>query len=413
MDIGTIGFVGLNHLGIVSAITTAFKGHSVWGYDSNESLINDLQNKRFPFYEPDLENLYEEVKYSIDWTIYPEILKECKLIFITIDTPTNEQNESNYDLIFSYLDLITNHISHETVIVISSQVYPGFTRSLLGQYHNPIFYQPEFLVVGNAMELSCNPIQVTVGCEDKNEPLPVVYKEYLSNFETYETQMIRKVSYESAEMAKIATNIYLAAQVSTTNVLAEVCEKVKSDWREVKSIIENDSRIGSYINPGLGISGGHLERDMYTIEKLSEHIEFDLLYRKDWVNNLIHLYGQNLTVAIWGLTYKPNTNSMKNSQALHTLGYLKTLTGIKIKTYDPYNIVTWQPCHSCNSPEEASHNADILCILTADKQYSELSLENLTEHMKGGIIIDPYGMLNHEECIEMGFKHFQLGVPNE
>ena len=77
----------------------------------------------------------------------------------------------------------------------------------------------------------------------------------------------------------------------------------------------------------------------------------------------------------------------------------------------PYNIVTWQACASCDSPEDAAHNADILCILTADQQYSKLSLENLKQHMKGNIIIDPYGMLNHEECIKIGFKHFQLGVP--
>ena len=413
----TIGIVGLDHLGIVSAITTAHKGYPIIAYDVDAKLISKLQQGIFPCYEPDLENLYKKNSSRINWTIYPHILNQCNLIFITVDTPIDENNKSNYDSIFWLLKIITRYIDEDIPIIISSQVYPGFTRKISEILPNPVYYQPEFLVVGNAIELSCNPIQIIIGSVN---PISKIYRDFLNSFE----RPISQVSFESAEMIKISTNIYLAAQVSATNTLAEVCEKVGADWREVEPRLKHDKRIGSYLTPGLGLSGGHLERDLETINSIktvnqvTNGIHVNSNHRRNWVNTIIcsQLYlNKNLnSIAILGLTYKPNINSMKNSPGLYTLNYLYSYphySYVKFKTYDPYNIITREDCISYTCPENAIHNADILCILTADQQYSKLRLENIKQHMKGNIIIDPYGMLNHEECTKIGFKHFQLGVP--
>ena len=413
----TIGIVGLNHLGIVSAITTAHKGYPVIAYDVDAELISKLQKGIFPCYEPDLETLYKENSSRINWTIYPHLLAQCNLIFITVDTPTDKDNKSNYDSIFWLLKVITQYIDEDIPIIISSQVYPGFTRQISEILPNPVYYQPEFLVVGNAIELSCNPIQIVIGSIN---PIPKIYRDFLNSFDCSITQ----VSFESAEMAKISTNIYLAAQVATTNTLAEVCENVGADWREIEPTLKHDERIGSYLIPGLGLSGGHLERDLETIEniktanQITKAVKWNSNHRRNWVNTIIYsqLYQNNNidSIAIWGFTYKPNVNSMQNSPGLYTLNYLYSYSHynyIKFQTYDPYNIITREDCISCTCPEDAVHNADILCILTADQRYSKLSLENIKQRMKGNIIIDPYGILNHEECIKIGFKHFQLGVP--
>jgi UDPglucose 6-dehydrogenase len=413
----TIGIVGLNHLGVVSAITTAHKGYPVIAYDVDAELISKLQQGIFPCYEPNLETLYKENSFRINWTIYPHLLAQCNLIFITVDTPIDEKNKSNYDSIFWLLKIITRYIDEDIPIIISSQVYPGFTRNISEILPNPVYYQPEFLVVGNAIELSYNPIQIVIGSIN---PIPKIYRDFLNSFDCPITQ----VSFESAEMIKISTNIYLAAQVAATNTLAEVCENIGADWREIEPTLRHDKRIGSYLIPGLGLSGGHLERDLETINsiktvnQITNGVQVNSNHRRNWVNTFPHtqLYQNNNSncIGILGLTYKPNVNSMQSSPGLYTLNYLHSYSHydyVKFQTYDPYNIITEEDCISCTCPEDATRNADILCILTADQRYSKLDLENIKQHMKGNIIIDPYGMLNHEECIKIGFKHFQLGVP--
>ena len=421
----TIGFVGLDHLGIVSAVTAANKGFDVIAYDPNSSLIHSLRNNDMPIFEPGLQELADIHKLLISWSNIT-YLYECELIFITIDTPIDKHNKSNYNPLIDLLQELCHNISLDQTIIIMSQVFPGFTRKINNIFPNKVFYQPEVLVVGQAIGRSLRPDQCIIGCENPEESLPLAYdnfiKGYFIEFEELEFPCpVIQMSYESAEMSKIAINTYLAAQVTTTNVLSDICQTVGADWWEVESVVRNDPRIGpkAYTTPGLGLSGGHIERDLETLYSLKDNIYqatafIPSIFResslsKTWVQKILdeNNYLEPLSViTIWGVAYKAETSSIKNSPSMLLIEYLHDF---KLKIYDPQ--VKYESTET--SADRALFDSNILLILTPWKEFSEFPPKYIKQAMQGNIIIDPYRVLNREECIDLGFKYHTLGIKNE
>jgi len=251
--------------------------------------------------------------------------------------------------------------------------------------------------------------------------LPQTFSELLQSFKC----PILTMRYESAELAKISINMCLVSSVSVANTMAELCEKIGADWSEIVPALKLDKRIGpyAYLSPGLGIAGGNLERDLATVVSLANEFGADdgvvdswisnSRYRRDWALKLMHRQVlstiQNPVVAIWGLAYKQDTDSTRNSPALFLIDALKPY---RIQAYDPsvkLDRVSVANFTQTESALDACADADVLAIMTPWKEFSNISLDDIKASMKGRSVIDPYGTLNGDACIEAEFSYFKLG----
>lgn len=427
-----IGFVGLSHLGILSSIASASKGFDVIAYDPNVDLCNDLNASKLPIFEPDLDDLLKNNKSNIRFSSNETDLSKCQLIVFSTDVKTDENNRSDLSSLISLIDSVLEIVHDNTVLVILSQVHPGFTRQLyfklsatLQKKNIQLYYQVETLVFGRAVERALYPERFIVGCNNPSDAIPEIYHKLLGSFGC----PILPMKYESAELAKISINCCLVASVSTANTLAEISEKIGADWSEIIPALKLDKRIGqySYLEPGLGIAGGNLERDLITITNISKEFGTDAgvveawiansTYRKEWafrkLHELVLSKHKSPIVAVWGLAYKINTKSVKNSPSLVLL---KNMNGINVKAYDPQAALeqtSFPDVKQVSSPLEACEGSHALVIMTPWEEFKSIDLLEIKKRLTGDVIIDPYKILNGQLCEKMGFKYLTLGRPME
>ena len=424
-DANTIGFAGLSHLGIVSSLAAAARGFSVLAFDERPALVEALSEGRFPISEPGLEDAFRQHGERIHFTANTDSLAPCRLIFITLDVATDDANASNLDPLRALVEKVAAIARTDTVVVIMSQVPPGFCRELTRSFGRDfcLFYQVETLVFGNAMERAIRPERYMVGTSDVQNGMPEHYRRYLDAFEC----PVLVMRYESAELSKIAINCFLVASVSTTNMLAEICERIQADWSDIVPALRLDRRIGpyAYLSPGLGIAGGNLERDLVTVQKIAAEHRTDARivtawkenssYRKEWVHRLLLDRGllnggPESRVAIWGVAYKAETHSTKNSPALALIGALREF---QLRIYDPavtLNKDEFPQVQVCASAVEAADGADVVAVMTPWKQFRGVSLAATKQKMRGRAIVDPFGALDAATCNHLGFDYYRLGV---
>ncbi len=262
-----ISFVGLTHLGLNYLAATSKKNFQVCGFDKNKFKIKNLNKGIVEYDEPGLKTVIKKNKKKITFTDDFRKLKNSKLVFISEDVRTDKENSSDLKSLRKLINFTIKFISKKTKLIILSQSKPGFVRSIKYD-HNNLFYQVETLVFGNAINRATKPERFIIGVKDKYKKIDSDYLKYLKSFNC----PVLKMNYESAEITKISINLLLASSVTTSNILSELCERNNANWRDVIPAIKLDKRIGkfSYINPGLGISGGNIERDIVTTIKLSK-----------------------------------------------------------------------------------------------------------------------------------------------
>lgn len=428
----TVGFVGLSHLGIISSVATASKGLDVIAYDPDPSLCEALRQGRPPIAEPGLLELLAAHQERLRVTADPEALGACALVVISTDVPTDAQNHSDLRMIHQRIEAVAGSLAPETVVIVLSQVPPGFTRRLaqtLARAHPDrglqVFYQVETLIVGAAVQRALAPERFMVGCADPEAELPAAYAEWFQRFPC----PILRMRYESAELAKISINAFLASSVCTTNMVAELCEAIRADWAEIAPALRLDKRIGphAYLSPGLGLSGGNLERDLVTIQHLGRQAGTDTsvidacvvnsAYRKQWALRVIHRdvlsqYPEPM-IAIWGLAYKAGTRSTKNSPSL---ALIRALHSYPIRVFDPQ--VTATPFNAPTIVQTASalaacSGADALAIMTPWPEFAQIDVAKIREHLRGRVIVDPFGVLDGTRCEALGLLHVRLGTRAE
>src|SRR5262245_27219724 len=326
----TVGFAGMTHLGLVSATAVASKGFATICYDANTDLIAALSRGQLPVLEPDLPELLAANGSRQRFSAELSSLGACDVVYIAPDVPTDDEGQSDLSGIRKLVEAVAEALKQDAVMVVLCQVPPGFTRSLKTPPLPRRYYQVETLVFGRAVERATQPERYIVGCADPDKPLDPRFAEVLGAFGC----PILPMRYESAELAKISINMCLVASVSVANTLAELCEGIGAVWSEIVPALKLDRRIGqySYLAPGLGIAGGNLERDLATVERFAAQHGTDAgvvrawransRHRLDWALRTIKkalLDGKpDATVAVWGLAYKENTHSVKNSPSLAT-----------------------------------------------------------------------------------------------
>ena len=384
-----------------------------------------LGRGHLPIVEPGLGDLMKANGDRQTFTARIGDLGPCDVVYIALDVPTDDEGRSDVSGISALIEKVAAAMGDGAVMVVLSQVPPGFTRDLTGMTAERLYYQVETLVFGRAVERATRPERYIVGCADPDRPLDPAFAQVLEAMGC----PVLTMRYESAELAKIAINVCLVASISAANTLAELCEKIDADWSEIVPALRLDHRIGehAYLAPGLGIAGGNLERDVATVCQLADAHGSDSRfiraclgnsrYRRDWALRTLHDHvlsrATNPLIGILGLAYKAYTNSTKNSPSL---ALITALTPYAVRVFDPV-----VPAEGAMHPRlqaadcalDACRGADVVLVMTPWPEFEDLALEAIARAMNGAIVIDPYGIFDRDACVAAGLDHFVLGRADE
>lgn len=427
-----IGFVGLSHLGIVSSVCWASMGWEVIGVDTDVETVSQLTCGRLPIHEPRLAELFtdnhERLKFSCEFFD----LSECDIVFVSLDTETDEDNRSDLSKIRRLIEQVIPRLTSGVTVVLMSQVPVGFTRKLertiratRADLKFKLYHWVETLVIGNAVERCLKPERIILGCSSNGNTGASRLEGALSTFDC----PVLKMSYESSELTKAAINLYLSCSVTFANVMADLCEATGASMNEIVPALRLDRRIGkyAYIQPSLGIAGGNLERDLIHLRQLSVERKtnpklFDYILdyntkRYQWVHEKLKKYVFSHVVhpkmALWGLAYKRGTKSTKNSFAVKILHELQGKAELYV--YDPVATVPadLRSVIACGNRYEALAHSDCLVVLTDWEEFARNDWALIGNKMRGRVVIDCMNVLDRAAAVQAGFCCFSIGVPHE
>ena len=415
-----LGFVGLTHLGLNYLAASAQKKFSVTGVDTDSKKVLKLNKNIIEYEEPNLKKVILKNKKNITFSNDFKNLKKCNLVFISQDVKTSTNGRSDLKNLLILINKTIKHLNKNAILVVLSQMKPGFMRSI-NIDHKKLYHQVETLIFGKAFNRALYPERIIVGCQSKFNEINPLYLRYLKSFKC----PILKMEYESAEIAKISINLLLASSVTTTNILSELCEKMSADWNDIVPALKLDKRIGkfAYIKPGLGISGGNIERDIVTVKSLlRKKSPPDLLlknilensqYMKTWISRILTkemiLDEKNkISIGIIGAAYKENTNSIKNSPIIDLLNYLKNKKNISI--YEPMlNLeLKNKNIQQVKDLKKLINKNKILIFMRPWVNQKEI--KNIHKNLNNKLIIDPYRVINFKDQKNRLNKYFTLGT---
>ena len=434
-----IAIVGTGYVGLVSGTCFAEMGIDVTCVDVDANKIEGLLQGKIPIYEPGLDELVlrntreGRLHFTTDLS---QCIDDVEIVFSAVGTPPDEDGSADLQYVLSVARTFGRHIKKYTILVTKSTVPVGTARKvkkvieeeLKKRGENTPFdvaSNPEFLKEGAAIKDFMSPDRVVVGVESEQarEKMSRLYRPFLlNNFRVIFTDI------PSAEMIKYAANSMLATRISFMNDIANLCELVGADVNMVRKGIGSDSRIGSkFLYPGCGYGGSCFPKDvkalirtaekagytmkvLHAVEEVNE-AQKQVLYRK-----LEKYYNGDLagkTVALWGLSFKPETDDMREATSLVTIRLLQD-SGCRVKVYDP---VSMKECRRRigNSVEyaadmyEAVLEADALLLHTEWKQFRMPSWGVIKKAMKTPLVIDGRNIYDAEELKKLGFAYLSIG----
>jgi UDPglucose 6-dehydrogenase len=407
--------LGLWHLGSVVSACISSSGHNVIGVDHDEKTILDLNSSKAPISEPNLNTLINvqlnnnQLKYSSDLNK----VKDSEILWITYDTPVDDDDKADVDFVMNKIKEALDLIDKNTLVLISSQLPVGSIK-ILEDYTHQNFKEkditfacsPENLRLGNSIDVFMNPDRVIIGYRKESDR-----KKLMALFKPI-TSKIEWMSVESSEMTKHAINAFLATSVTFANEIAVICEIVGADAKEVERGLKSESRIGpkAYLSPGAAFAGGTLARDVQFLGTKSSNnnlilplinsIKISNDKHKKWIQNQITSNNKNinsLTVCIWGLTYKPGTDTLRRSLSVELSQWLYE-QGVTVKVFDP--VINTLPKNLINKvelfldPFDALSSSDILIIGTEWEIFKENITHIQNYKNKNLTIIDPNRFLS-------------------
>jgi len=332
----TIGVVGLSHLGVIWSVGYASLGFDVVAYDRDPVPVDLLNAGNVFIPEPGLEEQFQGARERLTFTKNAEDLASCNYIFFARDVPYDEEGRIDLTEIEILWDNIIPHLSSGVEIIFMGQVPVGYTRKLENRIHQArpdlkfnLIYRVETLTISQAVPDFLHPDRIIVGTKQSGDTLSNGMTSVLIDPFKCPAAMC---SYESAELAKSAINIYLATSVTFVNTISDLCEKVGANIQEITAAMKLDKRFSpyGYWRPGLGFAGGHLERDLMSLTKLANEndMKVELLdtiitnskQRYQWLKAAMdqHIFSkkERPTICLWGLAYKKGTDSLHNSHCL-------------------------------------------------------------------------------------------------
>lgn len=333
-----ITYIGISHLSIIYGLSSALKNHNILFVETDDYDLNLYKNGNFPFFEKELLEVYEKVRSNVLFTKNLNEIVDSDLIFISKDIKKLDEQNWDYDEINLLISKIYPFLINKIPVIIQSQSFPGYIRNLRENWKIDFIYFVETLIIGNSFENALSPSRTIIGKVQDSFLLPDSFKEFLKSFDT----QVIETTYETAELIKIAVNVYLIFDVTATNLLSSIGATHKIDWEKLVYALRLDPRIGinRYLSPGFGISGGNLERDLKAIINLGSNANLpirDLIeninrfseYNKIWpFQKFLEFLDKKKTsqnILIIGLGYKSGTSSTINSPSIKLVESLNTL----------------------------------------------------------------------------------------
>ena len=433
-----ITIVGTGYVGLVSGTCFAEFGVNVTCVDKDKNKIDNLKKGIIPIFEPGLDELVKK-NISSKRLFFETNLKKSidgsDAIFIAVGTPSRETDgHADLSYVYEVAEEIAECLGHYSVIVNKSTVPIGTGKKVHEIIKNKkpkldfdVASNPEFLREGSAINDFMRPDRVVIGCESNKAK--AILKELYRPLYLLETPIIF-TRRETAELIKYAANSFLATKITFINEISDLCEKVGANVSDVSIGIGLDGRIGKkFLHPGPGYGGSCFPKDTLALVKtaqdncsplnLVEHVvKSNKNRKKNMYKRILNALGdyEKKKISILGLTFKPNTDDMRDSPSLDLIPEL-IKNNCFLKLFDPEGMkeakTIFKKFHKkiewCNDSYDACNKADALVILTEWNQFRALDLKKLKKLLNQPIIIDLRNIYNPEEIKNMGFKYYSLG----
>jgi UDPglucose 6-dehydrogenase len=427
MDPAPIGVVGTGYVGLVTAACFAHLGHEVVCMDVDESKIARLQRGEIPIYEPGLDKLVADNAARLFFTTsYDTLLERCRILFIAVDTPPSPSGDADLSRVQHAVREIAAR-GGERLLVMKSTVPVGtgekVTADLEALGADGITYasNPEFLREGAAIQDFLEPDRIVIGSFRDEDGAAVA-----DLYRGIDTDVLR-TSVPTAEMVKYASNAFLATKISFINEIANVCEQVGADVRTVAHGMGLDHRIGPhFLQAGIGYGGSCFPKDVQALKQLAGNsgyhfqllnavIEVNALQKRRVVGKLKQRLGtlRGRTVALLGLTFKPNTDDLREAASIVLAGRL-VHEGATVRAYDPMLDAGEHPLFPgvsiCEEPLEALSGADAVVLVTEWPEFARLDWSAAAQVMARPLLVDGRNFIDPSVAAGAGLEYEGVGV---
>ncbi len=432
-----LAVVGTGYVGLVSAACFAELGHTVIGVDIDEEKVKKLKNGECIIYELGLEEL---LKRNIDagrlsfTTDLKEALPKSDVVFSAVATPPNEDFSADLKAVFIVAKTVAENADKNLVFVNKSTVPVGTGKKCEDQIAQvlkergmdiqiPVISNPEFLREGSAVRDTLQPDRIVVGINNSTWAKEMIDELYQPL--TRVGKPLLHMNRESAEIVKYASNAFLANKISFINMLSELCEKTGANVRSIATGMGLDERIGPrFLHAGVGYGGSCFPKDVKALIALSKEIgiplplvnathEINNHQRTRFFKKILDSLPEKATVALWGLSFKPRTDDMRESPSSDAIELFEK-NGHKVKAFDPVAAENAKKLHAnveySDSALDAVNNADVVVLLTEWDVFRGIDFTEVKNAMKGNILFDGRNVYEPEEVKDAGLKYVGIGI---
>ena len=435
-----IAVVGTGYVGLVTGTCFSEVGIDVTCIDIDAKKIENLKKGILPIYEPGLEEMvlrnYDKGRLHFS-TNLAESIQDCEAIFIAVGTPPGEDGSADLKYVLGVAKSIGENLNHYSVVITKSTVPVGTADKVKAEIQsalskrgsNQVFdvaSNPEFLKEGAAVDDFLKPDRIVIGIETEKaeEVIRKLYKPFLLNGHPIYFMDIR-----SSEMTKYAANSMLATRISFMNDIANLCELVGADVNKVRLGIGSDARIGNkFIYPGIGYGGSCFPKDVKALIRTAKEYGYGMkiLNAVEDVNEaqkevlfdklMKHFNGdiKGKTFAMWGLSFKPKTDDMREAPSLVLIDKILKAGG-SVKAYDPVamkeahhmvgDIITY-----CKDDYDTLIDADALLLVTEWPEFRSPNFNVMSKLMKNKVVFDGRNIYDKEELKQLGFDYYCIGL---
>ena len=419
----TIAVIGAGYVGLTTAVGFAELGYKVTLAESDKDKISTLRRGVVPFKEPKLpELLKKHLGASLRLETDITQLTNCKYVFICVGTPSNDDNSADLGAVFSVLYSISRGAPPSQVWIVKSSIPPGTTQKLcsdLGLDSSQLVFNPEFLREGRCVDDFMSPDRIVIGTENVK-----VLQELQSLYSPIETEVISCTPTE-AELIKYASNSALAVKLSFANEISDLCDAMNADVKVVLGGVGSDTRIGiGMLVPGPGWGGSCLPKDTraliysasqldVTLSMVASATQSNSIRAERITNTLLNelrRLGQK-SIAVWGLTFKAETDDLRESPALAIIDLLLE-AGTSVTAFDPaiQNGSLIDPrVKVAHSALEACGSSELLVVMTEWKGFSEIAGTDITQHTKINTVLDTRRILARSLWETAGVRFLRIG----
>ncbi|MCE2510679.1 MAG: UDP-glucose/GDP-mannose dehydrogenase family protein [Alphaproteobacteria bacterium] len=430
-----IAMIGVGYVGLVSGACFSEFGIDVVCVDQDAEKIERLRQAKIPIYEPGLDALVESnvsanrLSFTTDLTA---AVREADAVFIAVGTPSRHgDGYADLSYVHAAVEEIARALDGYTVVVMKSTVPVGTAReiqntlrSLAPEREIDVVSNPEFLREGSALDDFMRPDRVIIGAE--SEKAREIMRKIYRPLYLIETP-IHFTSLEAAELTKYASNGFLAMKVTFMNEIADLCEKVGADVHDVAKGIGLDGRIGAkFLHPGPGYGGSCFPKDTRALVEIAKRaaaplrlietvVEVNVARKRQMAQRILAALGpkpSGKTVAVLGLTFKPNTDDVRESPSLDIVPVLED-AGVQVRVFDPEGMEEARKhlknATYCSNSYEAMEGADALAILTEWNEFRSLDVARMKTCLRHPVVVDLRNVCNPEEMRAAGFDYRAIG----